>query len=110
MNKGLFTSERMKGNTYAKGNPPNKTSFVKGQTAGEKSNTWKGGLQKHRDGYYVYLGVGKRQARARYVWEKEYGKIPPGMVLYHIDGDKYNDDIKNLELLTRAELLRINRS
>lgn len=108
-NSGQFTRERSLGNQWAEGNPPNKTSFVKGQRAGAKNNTWKGGLQKMRDCYYVYLGVGKRQVRARYVWEQHYGKIPAGMVVYHINGDKYDDDILNLKLITRAELAVINK-
>jgi len=38
------------------------------------------------------------------------GEIPEGMIIYHIDGDCYNDDIDNLTLLTRGELLRMNRN
>ena len=39
----------------------------------------------------------------RYVWEKEVGKIPSGYDIHHIDGDKTNNDVKNLECLSKAE-------
>lgn len=106
-----FTSEFSRGNQFAKGNDPNKTSFKVGQTAGSKSNTWKGGIQRHKnDGYYIYLGVGKRMRLSRYNWIRENGDIPQGYVIYHIDGDRFNDDISNLELITRAELAIRNKN
>jgi hypothetical protein len=105
--KGQFLST--KGNQFAKGNPPNRTSFKKGERAGSNNNTWKGGLQLHkRDGYYVYIGVGKRMRRARFVWENTHGKIPKGLVIYHKDGDRFNDEIENLEMISRAELKKRN--
>jgi len=105
MNKGRFTTERLLGNQYARGNSANRTSFKAGQRMG-----WKGGLQKCDDGYYVWTGTGTRMRRGRYNYEKVNGEIPEGMIIYHIDGDCYNDDINNLTLLTRGELLRMNRN
>lgn len=108
-NSGQFTTERLLGNQYAKGNPPNKTSFKPGQTAGEKSNNWKGGLQTSRDCHHVYLGANKRMPRGRYNWIQEFGEIPVGQIVFHIDGDRYNDDIENLELISRGELAKRNK-
>jgi hypothetical protein len=108
MNAGRFTRERSLGNQHAKGNPPNRTSFAKGSSHGELSKSWKGGLQKCDDGYYVWTEAHKRMRRGRYNWENEYGKISTGLIIYHIDGDCYNDDLENLELITRAELLKRN--
>lgn len=105
---GTFTSLGLKGNQYAKGNSPNRTSFKKGQHGMEKHPCWKGGIQKHKDSYYVALGDNKRIRRGRWVWERFNGPVPEGCVVYHIDGDKHNDDINNLEVITRKELMKRN--
>lgn len=39
----------------------------------------------------------------RYVWELNFGTIPKGYVIHHIDEDKSNNDISNLQMMTRAE-------
>ena len=39
----------------------------------------------------------------RWVWMNEKGKIPKGLDVHHIDGDKENNEISNLELVTRSE-------
>lgn len=103
-----FTSEMLRGNQYAKGNPPNRTSFD-GSHAMEKHPCWKGGIQKHKDAIYITYAPNKRMRRARWVWIQVYGELPEGHVLYHKDGDPFNDDIENLEAITRAELIQINR-
>lgn len=38
----------------------------------------------------------------RVIWEAFYGPIPKGLVVDHIDGDRMNNSIDNLQLLTRA--------
>lgn len=45
----------------------------------------------HVDGKLKYLH--------RYVWECNYGEIPKGFEIHHIDGDKRNNDIKNLIMI-----------
>ena len=52
---------------------------------------------------YFSLTTGNRTLMHRYVWEKEVGKIPSGYDIHHIDGDKTNNDIKNLECLSKAD-------
>jgi hypothetical protein len=42
----------------------------------------------------------------RYVWEKHNGKIPKGYDIHHLDGDKTNNDISNLECLPKPEHTR----
>ena len=42
------------------------------------------------------------------VWEKYFGEIPEGMQIHHIDGDKTNNDISNLQLVTPLEHKRIH--
>ena len=45
----------------------------------------------------------KRMYLHRCVWEAFRGPIPAGMTVNHIDGDKANNRLDNLELLTNAE-------
>jgi hypothetical protein len=105
----VFTSESLKGNQFAKGNVPNKTSFKVGERAGNKNNTWKGGVQMPKnDCVHLYAGVGKRVRRPRVIYEFAYGKIPKGFVIYHIDGNKNNDNLYNLDAISRAELIKRN--
>jgi alpha-D-ribose 1-methylphosphonate 5-triphosphate diphosphatase PhnM len=39
----------------------------------------------------------------RWVWEQTNGPIPKGYVIHHIDHDKTNNDISNLQCLTVRE-------
>lgn len=39
----------------------------------------------------------------RYVWERHHGGIPSGFHVHHIDGDKANNEISNLEVLSASE-------
>jgi hypothetical protein len=106
---------------FAKGNKPwNKgvkgihlnpeTEFKEGVAVGENHPSWKGGVQIPKsDCKHVWEGVGKRARLPRKIWEQHNGEIPKGSVIIHIDGDRYNDSIDNLECITRAELLKRNR-
>lgn len=42
------------------------------------------------------------------IYQDEYGKIPKGWILYHIDKNKHNDDLDNLIAIPRAILIMIN--
>ena len=85
------------------------TEFKKGQFVGEKHPSWKGGEQKFtKDCVYLYAGNNKRVRRPKKVYEDAHGTIPKGWILYHIDGDRYNDDIDNLIAIPRAVLVKIN--
>lgn len=105
--KTRFTRERLLGNQFAKGNKPNKTSFTTENTM-EKHKCWKGGIQKTEDGYYIQYASKKRMPLARWKWQQVYGEIPKNHVIIHIDYDKYNDDINNLECISRAENMKRN--
>ena len=104
-----FTREHSLGNQHAKGNKPNATSFKVGEHVQASHPSWKGGIQRPKnDCVHVSTGANKRMRRPRFVWESVYGALPKGYVLYHRDGDKLNDDINNLEAITRAELVARN--
>jgi HNH endonuclease len=108
-NSGQFTAERLKGNQFAKGNKPNRTSFD-GTQVMERSPSWKGGLQKTaRDGMYIMVGPRSRMPLPRKLWQDVYGHIPKGYVVIHKDGDNMNNEFNNLDCISRAENLTRNR-
>lgn len=88
------------------------TQFKKGSDhEGENHICWNGGVQKMtNDCDYIWKGNKERVRRPRMVYEKHFGKIPKGFVIYHKDGDKKNDHIDNLEAIPRKELLKRNKS
>lgn len=51
-----------------------------------------------RTGYYLNSTIRKRLHR--YVWEHEVGPIPKGYHVHHIDGNKANNDLSNLSIMT----------
>lgn len=119
MNKGQFTRERSLGNKNAVGNPPNKTSFVKGQVPksfkgfGVPRTLLNKGLKE-----VIVTTTDKAQFVSRgrvYNTHKRtsYGRFlmspPVGMIVYHKDGDPENNELSNLEVISRGELLKRNR-
>lgn len=61
-----------------------------------------------RDGYFRRLPKKGGHLLHRVVWEAERGPIPPGHHIHHVDGDRANNRIENLELLTHAEHSRLH--
>jgi len=57
---------------------------------------------KRNHGYFAAT-TGDRQLMHRYVWEKHFGKIPPDHDIHHIDRNRGNNDISNLELYTKRD-------
>ena len=56
----------------------------------------------------MYVGEGESKQRLwrrvhRVVYETHVGKIPKGFEIDHIDGNKHNNDITNLRVVTRSE-------
>lgn len=49
-----------------------------------------------------------RERMHRYVWRHYYGEIPKGFHVHHIDGNKSNNDISNLTLLTHSAHMKLH--
>lgn len=85
------------------------TEFKEGQIVGDKHPQWKGGINvMSKDCVHIWVGKETRVRRPRVVYERAYGKIPKGYVIYHKDGDRHNDDIDNLVAISRSELMKKN--
>ena len=108
---GQFLKGLMPWNKGKKINLSPETQFKTGENhTGEKHPSWRGGVQvMSKDCDYVWNGTNKRKRKPRTIWEEKNGPVPEGMVIYHIDGDKKNDALENLEIITRSELLKRNR-
>lgn len=109
--KGTFKKGSIPWNKNLKGfRPSKKTEFKTGELIGNIHPSWKGGVQiTKKDCTYLWAGANKRVRRPRIIWENFYGPVPEGMVIIHVDGNRYNDDINNLKAITRAELLELNQ-
>ena len=120
---------RMVGNSLAVGNKPNRTSFQPGaapwnagmkvihlsplsefKTGRECNRTPIGTVRiRHRNrdnSLRAYIKVAEPNSwrlRAQVVWEATHGPMRRGMVIHHHDRDTLNDDIENLQYLTKAE-------
>ena len=125
MNRDPVTGRFLKGmKTWNKGlfgwQGANRTSFTKDSVRRADIGTVQQGKDqlecvseevrptKSRNGK-VYMHH-KRVSYAKWLMEKELGrKIDPRKeVIYHIDGNAYNNDLSNLEVITRAELVKRN--
>lgn len=89
-----------------------RNSFQKG----EQNHSWKGGRYIDNDGYVLVLATDHPFANAqgyvrehRLVVENQIGRfLQPLEVVHHIDGDKQNNRIDNLQLFrTNGEHLRL---
>ena len=61
-------------------------------------------LRNH--GYYAAT-TGDRELMHRYVWRKYNGDIPKNHDIHHIDRNRGNNDINNLELYSKSDHARL---
>lgn len=59
-----------------------------------------------KTGYWLCSSINKRLHR--YVWEQINGEIPKGYQIHHIDFNKDNNDISNLQLVSSSEHHKIH--
>lgn len=96
----------------------NKGSFKKGNVP----KNYMGGFKMCKYGIYVRVGkgkysyqvngkqvvVGKYESLARKKYREAFGDFDKKLCVWHKDKDVYNNEIDNLELITRVELLKRN--
>jgi hypothetical protein len=115
---GRFVHNRKNWNSGTKGMcKPNSGSFRAGQTP---PNLKPIGHERIDTTGFILVKIAEKNpytgAPARYkhkhvvVWEQHNGPVPRGMAVMFLDSDTLNCDISNLALITRAELLALNRS
>ena len=68
--------------------------------------TGAGTLGNH--GYMQVSKSGKLYLAHRWIWEQENGAIPDGYVIHHDDGNKTNNDLSNLQCVSRSEHSRLH--
>lgn len=59
-------------------------------------------------GYLMLTINGRNIFEHRLVWEKHNGKIPKGMIIHHINGNKLDNRIENLQAVSRADHVKIH--
>ena len=89
---------------------PNRTSFKKGQVPINYRQV--GSERINVDGYIEIKVEDPRtwKLKHRVVYEQHFGKIPDGHTVIFADGNKMNVDIDNLLLVSRKQLLMLNRN
>jgi hypothetical protein len=100
-NKGLRGRHFTNSGQFSKGNLPGNTLYDGAIT----TRTDKSGLPYK----WIRLSKAKWIELHRFNWEKKHGKVKKGFCIWFKDGNSLNPDIKNLELITRAEDLKRNR-
>jgi len=114
---GCFPKGHKPWNTGTKGlTGANKTSFKKGNTPPNRKPL--GSERISKDGF-ILVKVPERDPNTgfptRYkhkhvhVWEQAHGPVPKGMVVAFVNGVKTHCEDENLMLISRAELLNLNR-
>jgi hypothetical protein len=110
-NKGQFKKGLIPWNKGKKDfRPSPETEFKVGDGhEGKNHSSWRGGVQKFKvDCVHVWTAKGQRKRRPRMVYEEANGVIPNGYVIIHLDGNKNNDELSNLEAISRSELMKRN--
>ena len=111
--KTMFTKGNASWNKGLKGlTNKSSTKFKKGHIPhNAKESDGAISIRKDKNGTcyrFIRVALGKWYHYGRWVWEEKNGKIPKGMCLWHIDRDSLNDNIENLEVITRRDNIKRN--
>ena len=94
--------------------------YVKGhgyrKATGDKHRCWKGGRRVNSSGYVLIYSRGHPKSDSNHyvrehilVMENVIGRhLTKNEVVHHIDGNRQNNDISNLQLMTRSEHTRLH--
>lgn len=75
-----------------------------GKACGQNNPAWKGGRRLRLDGYVVVWTPNGNRLEHQVVMEKSIcRKLSSGEIVHHRDGNKENNSIENLELMTQSE-------
>ena len=87
-----------------------KTEIKPNAWVGSSHPSWKGGIQKNKnDCVYIYKSKYKRVRRPVAVWEAYRGVVPKGFCVVYKNGLAHDDCIDNLCIISRRDLLKLNR-
>lgn len=112
INRGGYKKGHIPANKGTKGlTGANRTSFKKGNIPFNHREI--GSERITKDGYIMIKVrdgcLNKNwELKHRWLYEKEYGKIPEGYNLIFLDGNKQNLDLDNLKLVSKSEDLIMN--
>lgn len=87
-----------------------KTAFQKGHLPHNTKSDGEISIRNDKGRKYKYIRLSKREWLPLhvYLWEKENGKVPKGMIVVFKDRNSMNCELSNLEMITREE--NINRN
>jgi predicted heme/steroid binding protein len=60
--------------------------------------------------YKTKMVNGVEKKLHRLIWEQANGPIPNGMVIHHIDGNMFNNDLSNLQMMTNREHNKLHQT